>query len=711
MTHSGTDAPPELPPSPAAAAARIRVQVFPLAADRAPLEDLCNEWFNKHVPAEVALFRPAMPFVFCTVLTYEDMGPIQRWKAGVYAQNEIYFLVLLDRYRWNGRGLEFVEHCVTTPYIFVDDATSAIVGRESFGFPKEVCTFSTARPGSSLPWAPDATDYLSVQTWQPTRAGRQLRPLLWISQTPVLADAGFDSAYARPVAARSGAPGRTDLLWWAQAILGEVRARSRPGLLVEAPGAIAEIGRALRDGLSIKAYNLRQIPHPYDLTVATYQDLVGFDMRLRGVQNVRFFRERFGTGAGYSVMINRLETLPIVERLGLRSSDRQRLGDSEGSVVDVIDAISPMYLQADVALATSERLCWRFARSAWHVEGGYIPRTTATDASPRYNDYLGASSAVFLQEQDAPPILDMRYIMLPARTEQIVRHIASMIPRHCPVEIVPLSLGGLTPVRILWSRSRERNAEVTEFLVWMDGSYLSISVPVKYRFMGEEYEALLMIKDFSDNPFTIQLNRAIYGVPTHQGNFPSTTTWFTSSQPVQVHQILETSFLHRGPREARHKVDRLMDVLSDVRTPRPATASSPQLAALRDAFISKVARIRPVLTFGGIPDSSDSTRFVERRMTLAAHSSTISFGPVAAAAERTYWMRVGRTETHRIVSRLGLLAEDPQDFGLPKNDFASMRVDLVPVAAVMESAEHIHLDDVQVLWRRWGVTDDVREDR
>lgn len=688
-------------------AARARIQVFPLAADREQLQSFCNRWFNERLPPQVSIFQPTMPIVYCTVLTYEDMGDQFRLYTGVLAQNEIYFLIIMDRFQVVGDQLRFIEHCVTTPYIFVDSAESVSFGRDRFGFPKEVCTFSEGGAINPVPWASDAENYLTVRTWQPTQTGRQLQPLLTIKRTPAFYDSGFDAQIGPRTRVRPRFGNRSDQLWWLQAALGEARSRAHPDYLRALPSMASSLGKLVAEGITISCFNVRQVPTVNNVSRVLYQDLVNFRMKLRGVQNIRFFGERFAANSDFSVLIRRQDTTPITRRLGLRVAERQRLPGRIGAqVFDEVHSLAPFYTQADITLESSDRLAWRFGNQNWTTSRFEYAHRTRRKKPPRFDPYLGSSSAALLQDRSEPPVSDIKYLMLPARTEAVSRYIKRFVPERSGLNVEPIEASGWTPLRILFSRARARTPDEIEGVVWLGGRYASLSVPVRYVYEGTSHEALLLLYGFSDNPFSIQVSRAVYGGPTHQAWFDGASgDWFEATKAVSQRQVVDTTFLERRSTEARFEVHRWLDIISDRRGTEWSETTKQASKALSPEFSKQVARLLPMLVYGGIPDSSNPRQWVEHRMTLVTLRSEVIETPRPPDTVEKHWLRIRSTETYPIVEGLELLTMSNLDFDLPASQtFPPGRIDVVPVVSIAETAEVAELKNVKVLWSERGLS-------
>ena len=126
----------------------VKVFVFPLLADIAPLQTLCDKFLNI-APSAAGITFEAIPSApnTCTVIIeaidYTSLtAPTPPWNDfGETPQRELLFSFPVVR-KQGGRP---VETGIFVPYIFVDDQASAFTGREVVGLPKLLANFSLNR--------------------------------------------------------------------------------------------------------------------------------------------------------------------------------------------------------------------------------------------------------------------------------------------------------------------------------------------------------------------------------------------------------------------------------------------------------------------------------------------------------------------------------------------------------------------------------------
>lgn len=121
---------------------------FPLLADRAVLQDLCDQFLAIAPPGKGISFAPIAiapndALVVLQVLDYPSLvATTPPWDAfGGAPQQEAYIAVPVVR----KQGGQPVEIGLFLPFIFVDNPTSAFTGREVFGMPKLLAAFENVR--------------------------------------------------------------------------------------------------------------------------------------------------------------------------------------------------------------------------------------------------------------------------------------------------------------------------------------------------------------------------------------------------------------------------------------------------------------------------------------------------------------------------------------------------------------------------------------
>lgn len=679
-------------------APRVRMQIFPLAADRATLDLFVERWFNSNIPPEVAVFRATAPVVICTLLTYEDLSDADRVQTGIYAQNELYFLVMLDRYRLEGEHLRFVEHGATTPFIYVDSPDSAMIGRDRCGFPKELCTFTPGVEDGRVPWAPDARPIVSLRIWQPGKLAPERTELVSVVSNVRRSVAGFDDATGRLVPPDPAEVSRSDVLWWVQSVIKEAAA-ARTGVAPAVRHGADKIAEALSGELKVTTFNLRQMPDPTRPPQALYRDLIRLPLRLNRLQEVRLFSEDGSTSARpLTLFVRRRALNPIVEQLGLQVTARERRAGPEGDDVwDVIDPISPLYLQGDILLGEPTRLCWQYDDAGWRTFSGFHRRTTpGPPRAPLVDDFVGASTRLISGRQAVSPEHDAKVLILAANADRFTRYIAERIPSDTGLQIRPWVRGGFSPVRIAFNRPRARTGTRGP-LVWQDGVTMSVSAPVSLVVDGVERHALFRILDCFDNPMAVLIACTVYAGANRFVEFDrSAFDWFSTSSRQRRHIGVRASIRDERSQEVRVRQEKWLDLISDV-TDQPI-----HIPGLDAALVDEVDSVRDRLHLAGIADPDPRGQWVHERIALTEVDYTPLGEPLPQPADRAYWLRVRPTTNLDLVKEFGLVTTmNPALDSIAKADSPAW-AELVPVIGLRETYQRSSTRSIRILWRRNG---------
>ncbi len=145
----------------------VMARIFPLVADQTKMQKFVDDYLNNHPYSCGNHFRVAMPLVFMELLDYGSMSG--RMTGNAYtSQNELLFMIVLEWYeecssgafQFNGKRYKRhkEQNALVTPFIFVDNPLSVMMGRESFGWPKSLINVKPVSPG----WAPDAGESTTI---------------------------------------------------------------------------------------------------------------------------------------------------------------------------------------------------------------------------------------------------------------------------------------------------------------------------------------------------------------------------------------------------------------------------------------------------------------------------------------------------------------------------------------------------------------------
>ncbi len=659
-----------------ATASGIRVETWALVARRDALQELCDEWLNDYAPPEVAIFRPSLPLVFCSKLFYPEMEDRYVWETGTQSQTELYFAVPVERWQTTDRGEQFVEHGIVTPLIFVNNHASAVAGRERFGFPKEVCDFN--REWNPSEWSGDQLLW-TMRAWSPTPMGLSLNPLLRA--------AGGTPRFVpeRPFAPR---PRRTDFLSALRHLWAELQSHWARVGVGGAGYPLKSLLALLGNGLEVNVFNFRQFADPSYEQAARYQDFVRFRMR---INDVRLFERVPGA---QHLLVSRSALRPIVKQLGLRVSASRSEG---GEVVDVVDALVPTIADVDVDLVQLERLCFRQGSGDWRLDDGTSLEPPTTSMA-KFCSALGPSLGVeFMNVHASRPVpLDAKILLVPVTREAATRAVARCLPEGFPGTVRPLGAGDWTGIRILASRSRSLDPRTAEERIWMDGTYLSISIPVEVEHEGARFSALFLLADFTDNGFLLHALRELALTPTHRGMFICQPSgWFASSQPlVEVLRLRAQALGRTG--EAAVVDDR---PVLDIFTRAPTTPAMDE-GALAEIW-SYARGLRAMLSTGAIAGPTIRPFPISRRVMLTDVGES-DLEPIVdiPRGEVEHVVLFHTTETFSFIEDLALPEVPPgADFRL--GDTAG-RIRMAVAAHAAQTVLNVELRELTILWEDAG---------
>ncbi len=281
---------------------QVRFTSFLFHADAAALQGVCDRYLNGPSGGAVR-YRPLLPRVVLGVADVGRVFPIDSpdHRKGWVSEIDVAFWLPVARCT-KILGLSFTEQVAWfLPYVFVDNAWAFAAGREVYGFPKEMGTFQLPR-GSADP-ALITVDTLAVERFSPEAQGRVQRLL----------------ELRRADADALGHPHQTwehveevfeDFL---HVLLGSGGV-SLPGL-----GLLAQAFQFVGHR-EVPLVFLRQFRDVTDGRRACYQAVV------EALTRVLQFRRAGRLPGEYRLTLNRLDSHPIAEELGLSGRGQEALG-------------------------------------------------------------------------------------------------------------------------------------------------------------------------------------------------------------------------------------------------------------------------------------------------------------------------------------------------------------------------------------------------
>jgi hypothetical protein len=421
----------------------VTSRAFPLRANVARLTQFCDNYLNMDIPKEIVYFRPALPFVYLIVLNYGSMAPasVQARNFGWVAQNEVTFLVLLERWHLDKQKdkLVFDDWVNVSPFIFVDSQLSLTTGREVYGWPKVLANVEADIPlWSTHPRLPVRLFSLSVPMFRDVFAGEaeeqrvliqiDFNPLPTFAQLPPDLSNPFLPFTAIPRAVRNSLSLTGDVADWllglrvrgitanrdlASLLAMSKRAASYIGRLlpeilrpsskqpaalsaVETPadekGSVAPVPRIFNDSVTLKQFRDPESPH-----LACYKALVTSRIGIERVNRCGLLGDLSLLGGdascGFTIRINQYTAQPIIESLGIEVDVEERGRDGRATAA-ILKPVLPFWTDVDLFYDKGHVICSRTnfggeAQTSW-IEH---PTVQAKVSHPFYNTTHGSAEA------------------------------------------------------------------------------------------------------------------------------------------------------------------------------------------------------------------------------------------------------------------------------------------------------------------------------
>lgn len=515
----------------------VTARVFPLRASMDLLSSFCDGYLN--LAPEVCEVHPYLPFVFLVVLNYGRMA-IEKANLGWVSQHEIFFAVPLGKWRRERGRSVFQGWVLNCPFIFVDNPSSLIGGRESYGWPK---VLACLRPNldRSLIDPRRATRLLSLDIEGfGSEDGENIRLLdidQRVGQNPSLFPP--DLSEIDPFERMSRLTRDTLSAGWDMVQL-FLRA-PLSGFGPRAPGARAQVlfnslrqlsGFYRQPGVDV--VTLKQFRDAHSPDQICYQALVQSRLSVarynRGGLLGLYNTLQGDLTGGYRIRLHNSSSFPIAEALGLEVA-RERTVD--GHSVSILEPFSPFWLNVDLTYGIGRSLCWRHRGSSWHRQGARIPsahRPSPVDTS--YNTVAGAAQQVW----GGPffmPQAHCNVFPLPADGTTL----SEFVDRY-------LNLPG-SPYRfepwgahVYMVASKGRIFSKTLSAAWMEACEISFYVPL-IRHQKDKRWDFVFAKPFSfvDDPTLAMSLREVAGVPTLDAGIENVSPFWQSQGPVLRVQV------------------------------------------------------------------------------------------------------------------------------------------------------------------------------
>ena len=355
----------------------VTMRFFPLKADFATLARFVDSYLN--IAPHFAYFRPSMPFVMLGIINYGKMT-MEAGNMGWTSQNELVFSIPLEWYAPGDGEWVFQDHAQVAPFIYVDNESSQIGGREVYGWPKLQGWFAPELNGwETHPRAQRKVLELETRAFTKLYQGERLEPhtLLTIEEEPPLTYSVFPPLPDNPlnpmVSLSRSVVQWTELL---QKMASMAMALPMQGY---APIDRQTLPRAMESQLSVltdyaqnfvaNTVNLKQFRDSACPNEYCYQAITNAKMEITQFRRGGMLGDlpllRGDPGAGFDIFLRRYPTVPIVDTLGLDVAAEYR----DGSVdVAKIRPVMPFWLEVDLTYLAGENLCWRTNEQSWRDE-------------------------------------------------------------------------------------------------------------------------------------------------------------------------------------------------------------------------------------------------------------------------------------------------------------------------------------------------------
>ncbi len=535
----------------------VVMRVFPLKANVHTLGRFCNQYLNL-MPPEIAVFKPAIPFVFLAAINYGKMTP-EATNLGWVAQNEVAFNVLLNWYRRENGRLVFQDWASVSPFIFVDDESSLMTGREVYGWPK---TRAWLTPGihewARNPRGPENLFELSSMVFPELFAGQRQEPrvLFEIEHLPTpsvtgpdpLAVAGPWWGWAEAMARGAGLAG--DL---AQAAMRMPLGGYEPDGEWQSLPEMLERGVDYSDLLSrlptFNTINLKQFRDARDAAAACYQAITASPMKIARYNDGGMLGElqqlAGDLSGGHRIRVHRYPVQPIVESLGLEVAEQSRASDHE---VALLEPVCPFWVNLDMNYGRGRLVCWRTSEVDWRTEP--LPEAPATPREePRKHPYNSARGGA-LQSVTGP-------FYFPNVTHRVLPLLADWFRLHrfC-AEYLDNEFSFFEPwgsYVYLNVTTFEEMASETYNVGWWAHRQVTFSFPVKWfqrRPGGDPAEregtlvgvALVTPFAYTDSDLGATTGREVQGLPMLKAAIESPpSSWLEDSGPARRSELLHLS--------------------------------------------------------------------------------------------------------------------------------------------------------------------------
>ncbi|MFO0630211.1 MAG: acetoacetate decarboxylase family protein [Polyangiales bacterium] len=388
----------------------VTVRLFPLRASRQHLQRFIDQYLNI-VPPQVARFRVPVPFVYLMLINYGRMA-VDAANLGWVSQREIAFCVPLEWYELRNGRYEFRDWATICPFIYVDNPLSMTTGREVYGWPKSIARLDEElNAWMENPLAKPRLAKVSAMLFPSAYQGQRQEPRVFLEVIHGPAPQALRVPLSRenPALPWNILP---NVIHSALGLGGDALGiLTGMGVLQRQPGldrgdylAMAKrAGKMLRPrdlNLVANTVNLKQFRASDSPAHVCYQALTNAPMAITRYNQGGMLGDANlllgDTSGGYSVLLHRYASTPVIESLGLEVEHEWRGADAP---VARLRPVLPCWYEVDMRYDRPETLAWRTRDSAgWVVGTGSTSKAwsrSLDDEAPtpnRFNTVTGAAS-------------------------------------------------------------------------------------------------------------------------------------------------------------------------------------------------------------------------------------------------------------------------------------------------------------------------------
>jgi hypothetical protein len=645
----------------------VSMRVFPLRASLRRLRQFCDSYLN--VFRGVAEFRPLDGFVELVVLEYPSITSVEQPAFATYGQTEVFFLIPV---LWTDVISGDTRVAVITPYIFVDNPTSARLGRDLFGWPKEAAWYRRDAIASGF-----AAHHLAIDKETLANGGVTTSRLLEVDSL----GAQERLSFGRPSA---GSTISFDLNGLIKLAARPVRAAGR-GLALwhrYLRGALTQ-WRTPTDVLNI---NLKQAPQLEPVGTACYQALTVTPLRATRLNGFGLLGERRqllgDPSGGCIVRIYEDPTWPVVTQLGLSFEDASLDGsEPRNRVAYEFKPVFPFWLSTDFEQQPSRIIASR-GTPALGVGAARTPMVSVLGSRSLLGttsgmSFLGARVQMFELSAD------------PTAQQRLVDELNALQMDF--VFALPAEVDGSVSARVLVSVAtiEGMRSERISLLDWHE-TLVELYVPLNYRRRNVAIEraerAMFAHSGFAtSSTLSNTIHEALGGnvmlATLDRGELAG--AGLGVDNPLQVFRLSTTVVPHFQLGETA----RIAPVLEVLGRPRTAGATEPTSTAFSMPGV-------PLLRLKQLPSAENprkaSYQALIKSMWKGAHGMRVDAG-------LDHELYLFDYESLRLVNRLGLRAPEGETVAAGRGERGTRRRPLSEALYVLHGEVTL---DSEVLWER-----------